>query len=294
MMGEEIRYRRVRKMEDVSPSTRRRMGAICAALEVQLPDDSAATQIRLLLSAASASQIVDDTQHVLQAIVRAAAELQGQRDAAQSTEGTSNALEGDALLELYVRRAAAATRDIEHETSRQAMLLALGIALDDSQMLRTNPLSGALVVRVEDDVARQRRLAVLGNPTMRGRADLAKHFFVSAHATALVGGAAARSAGLAKETSDSRGGTGFSFVDMQANLAGVTFAGAVVSGQLSLDDLEKDFRVDDFLPPQEGLAEGLDATTFARDFGGIGDPRTVAVLKQIQATISELPAYRGK
>src|SRR5947209_6136545 len=60
-------------------------------------------------------------------------------------------LTGDDLTALYCREAAAAAATLPAEHAVPAYLLALGLALDDSLLLRTNPLLGALCRKIESD-----------------------------------------------------------------------------------------------------------------------------------------------
>ena len=69
---------------------------------------------------------------------------------------------------------------------------------------------------------------------MLGRRDLAQHFFLSGYLAAVVGSAAAESAGIAKELADARSGSGFSYVDLAADLAGIAFAERVLRREASL------------------------------------------------------------
>src|SRR5579864_5945426 len=55
---------------------------------------------------------------------------------------------GDELTAHYVRVAAAAARRLPAERQVPAFLVALGIALDDSRILRANPLTAALCRKV--------------------------------------------------------------------------------------------------------------------------------------------------
>src|SRR5439155_12630756 len=104
--------------------------------------------------------------------------------------------------------------------------------------------TAALCRRAESDAERKQRLAVLGAPTMRGRRDLAQHFVVSCALVAVVGESLAEAAGLFKEQQDARpGGSGFSFVDLNADLAGVALAMRLKRGGISLEMLEKSYRV---------------------------------------------------
>ena len=149
---------------------------------------------------------------------------------------------------------------------------------DSAGVLQRTPVSSVIVQRVENEALRRRRLAAVGAPTLYARSDLAKHFFISAHATAVAGGQAAYTAGLAKEMLDARGGSGFSFADMAANRAGIAFANALLTGRVPLEKLAADFRGEDYMPDIEGLPEGLAAKSFAAEYGGPSDPRYLAMI----------------
>src|SRR5262249_35677964 len=115
------------------------------------------------------------------------------------------------------------------------------------------------------------------------------HFAVSCALTEVVGSSLAEAAGLFKEQRDARpGGSGFSFVDLNADLAGVALAMQLKKGRITLETLEKKYRVGDFLPDHTGLREGLSAAQFARDYGDVNDQRFRAELEKIRKRIAAL------
>jgi len=198
-------------------------------------------------------------------------------------------LDGDDLTERYVRAAAEAARKLPAEQTTSAFLLGIGIALDDSMILRKNPLTRALCRRAESDAERTQRLAVLGSPTMRGRRDLAQHFVVSCALVEVVGESLAEAAGLFKEQQDAQpGGSGFSFADLNADLSGVALATRLKKGKLSLERLEKQYHVADYLPDHARLREGLSAAQFARDYGDVNDRRFRVELERLRKGIAAL------
>ena len=164
------------------------------------------------------------------------------------TAATAYRVDGDELTEFYVRRAAAAARQLPPSIAAKAFLVGLGVALDGSPMPPKTPGASTLLEQIEPRSARAARLASLGAPTMHGRRDLAQHFAVSAALAVLVGPQAAEQVGVAKEISDSRGGSGFSFSDLLADIAGIEFASAIVTGRLPLSRVESGFFAQDFLP----------------------------------------------
>jgi hypothetical protein len=296
LLAEEIRERGLRNLSDVSAPTRRRMAEIYAALNPSLPDDPATSHYLRLIAAAGARPVIDDTRHILGQIVRVAKVHRLLRERA-AEEGAAtpdvDVPKGDQLLEFYVRQAALAAKQVRRDTAPQALLLALGIALDDEGALRKLPVAGSIAAHLEGETKRAERIVAIGQPTMRGRPDLAKHFFVSAHLVALTGSQPARGAGFAKELLDAHGGSGFSFRDMAANRAGIVFAHALLSGRLSIDDVAKRFTVDAFLPPVDDLRDDMGAAELYRDFGGVGDERLTSELSRIEARIMALPIYQA-
>jgi hypothetical protein len=293
LLGQEIRKRRIGEFDDIMPATRRRMREIYTAIDPTLPDDPAAKQYLQLVASAGARPVVEDAEKILLQMARVAKVQQKLNQQAGEPGGNGSIVEGDKLLELYVRQAALAAKQVRRENGPQALVLALGVAFDDAGLLRTLPIANGVVPHIEGEGQRRERLAAFGKPTMRGRGDLAKHFFVSAHLVALSGAGPARSAGLIKEILDSHGGSGFSFADMAANRAGIVFANAVLTGRLSLDDVAQRFTVDAFLPPVDGLREQLGAKEFAEGFGGVGGDRLAAELNGIEARILALPVYQN-
>src|SRR5690606_26171107 len=151
--------------------------------EVALPQDRAAEQMVKLVGMAGSPPLIEDTQRVLQMLVRTA--KSNQLRAARSTataEEENYSLDapvgtGDELTSLYVSQAAFSAQQVRPANIQKSLLLALGIFIDDSQWLRKFPSTTKFITSVEDEQQRQERLNVVGKPTMREREDLAKHFF---------------------------------------------------------------------------------------------------------------------
>ncbi|MGH7171060.1 MAG: hypothetical protein ACRELG_12345 [Gemmataceae bacterium] len=237
-------------------------------------------------------KLAANAQAVLAAIVKAASE--NHRLPERNAPGARAPLRrsGDDLTVYYVRAAASAARRLPEKEAASAFLLALGIALDESSLLRSNLLTRGLWRKVEPDDARKRRLAVLGSPTLHGRHDLAQHFSVSAALTAAAGPQAAESAGLLKEMLDARGGSGFSFADLSADFAGIAFARRLLDKPSRLADLAKAFRIGDYALAPRGLPEGLTAKQFEKRYGSLKDERFQRLQTDIRKRIEALPGYR--
>jgi hypothetical protein len=158
---------------------------------------------------------------------------------------------------MYLQRAASVAQRLPSSVATQAFLLGLGIGLDDSDTLLRDSCTTDFSRQVERPAERRARQAALGGPTIRGRRDWARHFFLSAYLTVLVGGPAAESAGVAKELADSRTPSGLSYRDLAANAAGVHFAEQLLNGRLPLEQVAAGFSVRELMPDVADLPEGI-------------------------------------
>jgi len=130
--------------------------------------------------------------------------------------------------------------------------------------------------------------------TLRGRGDLAQHFIVSAAIAAFAGSPLADAIGLYKELDDSRGGSGFSFVDLAADRSGTIF------GQLGSGDRVADLQrrgaalagESAIIPDIAGLPEDMTEAEFKRRFGGVGAPPYQAMLAEIERRVAACALYR--
>ncbi len=302
MVGEDMRLHGVRDIRKLSKPTVARLRQIYGVLKLALPNDPAARQYLRILNWKStpkaiakaspqrSSPLTQETRKILGHLLVVAQQHQAGVAVEPSQEGGSE-LTGDELTNLYVRQAAQEASRLRSTNARRAMLLALGIFMDDTSTLRATPGIGNFIRSVESEEQREMRLESIGKPTMRERSDLTKHFFVSAHLVVVGGKQATLGAGLAKEIADSQGGTGFSFVDMAANRAGIVFAERVLAGDLPLSDLSHRFHVDDYLPTLRGLEEGLMTADLTKNYGGKGQPTLDEMLAQIEERVQNLPAY---
>jgi len=229
---------------------------------------------------------LSDREAAIYAVVRAVTAT------AKELAGDPKRPKNDALTVEYVRAAASAAYNQDDDHRAAAFLIGLGMALDDSTILRANPLTKDMCERIEDAAERKDRLAVLGTPTVRGRRDLCQHFVVSAALVQLVGTQSAEFAGLSKELSDMKGASGFSFVDLSADYAGVAFAKEVAADPPRLAKLKANFTVSDWVPKFDGLREGMPEAKFKADFGGPSDERFKKVVADIRQRVAELPAHK--
>jgi hypothetical protein len=293
LFGEEIRRRNVKQLAELSADTRRRLRQIYVQLSQSLPDDPAGMHFVQLMGSATTAPLAGPARQVLQSIVRAAV---ANRALPEATSGLGADMPtrktNDALTEHYVRQAARTATGLSDDVAARAFLVALGVALDDSDLLAKIPGAGGLYRGVEMPDERLIRLSVIGEPALRGRRDLAQHFFVSCYLAATMGAEAANAAGVAKELVDANTTSGFSFADLAADRAGVRFAEGVMARRFPLRLLGQAFSVSAFMPELKDLPEGLSATDVASQFGSPDDPRFQKRLFEIDQRIQSLPAYR--
>lgn len=210
-------------------------------------------------------------------------------DAAEANQRMFNGrMLEDQLADQYVRRAAEAA---VRAKSTRGFLIALGVAVDESSMLRRNPLIRPFLMQIESDVERQRRLRALGKPSLRKRNDWLMHYWISAALTAHAGPEIAEQFGLAKELMDSRGTSGFSFADLAADYAGIALARALLAnddnGLARLKLMATDFRGSDYLPAIEDLEDGLPAARFEQKYGGLRDERFLTLRDSIKLRVEK-------
>jgi len=297
LVASELRTGTVGSFGQLSDHTKQRLRGVYAEMAESLPnDESLAHGIKLLESAAPdrpapiklPASTVTAARAVVEAI-REAAEENHRRPDGSSEQAGAGRLTGDELTAYYFRRAAAVAGSARPESAADGYLLGLAIGLDNSPMLRDDPLTGALAREVESEEARRQRLAVLGRPTMRGRYDVTQHFTLACGLTVLLGPEAAEQAGRMREWMDSRRGDGFSFVHLLAHLSGSAFAERMRSGAVGLPTLAESFRVEDHLPSLHDLDEGLTWRAFLLQFGSLQDERFHRRITTIRERIGAPP-----
>ncbi|MGW8256651.1 MAG: M12 family metallo-peptidase [Thermoguttaceae bacterium] len=269
---------------------RRQLQRIYLALENGIPEDPASRQyigmlhLRTRLADPSPQkppELVVATQDVVQAVV----------SAAKVNRTAFIRLKGDSMTEYYIGRAAAAAIKHPSPVARRAFLLGIGIALNDEKLWPSASKISALQEKIENPDARDSRLSVLGKITMRGRSDLARHFALSCALTVELGPSLAEKASLAKEIYDAHGGSGFSFVDLMADMAGVSFAKKICEGKIPLQKVAKNFNIPDFLPDYSELEEGLSWDEFTEKYKSVNNKNYLEVRAKIQERIDSMPGF---
>jgi hypothetical protein len=301
VVADELRKRPLVHLGQLSPAAKDRIRKAYQSLAAALPKDPAAPRYLAMLDQsfglAGASPehiraVIVGARIVVLAVTEAAASNRRLPEKTAGNAGGAVRLSGDKLTEMYVRQAAVAARQLPHDVAGDALLMGLGAALDDSPSLPGIPIVRVVVQQIESASERTARIAVLGTPTMRGRHDSAQHFAILAMLAAHLGPQFAEAAGVGKEISDSRSGSGFSFADLSADLAGIQFAGAVQDGRISLTRLETGFLVRDFLPDPSGLKEEIAWDDFVQSYGFPPDARFARERETLRGQILALPGYK--
>jgi hypothetical protein len=202
--------------------------------------------------------------------------------------------EGDEGFLRLLQIAFAYAEDNSHGTDavlpNRAAILALGKILGEDKVARVGGREIDLGESEKRNALRQRML-------LSGRNDLPRHFWVSAALTVLSDAPRARTVGLSKELMDSTaGGSGFSFVDMAANNAGIRLAVVATRNSNSAHELQARIRQgverDDLFPAIDGLPEKISRDDLQSDFGGIGGAETQRLLNEIDRRIAVLRLYQ--
>ncbi len=284
LVVEEMRNRPVPSLADLSPKNRQRLADIYAEISRALPDDPGVALAQKVIASIG---VVEPTSPLARGVRDVLLSLIQDVDGAQHN-GTT-----DELTNAFVRRAALTAAGLPDDVSRHAFLLSLGLVLDDTATLGRHPeLQGALQAVQSDprkwNLVKQRA----GRLTMQSRHDLAQHFWVSAALADLAGEQLALAAGVTKELKDANGGSGFSFADLAADIAGVETAMHVLSSKVRLEHLAKEFRVDDFMIRPMGLPEGLSSAEFLRKYGTVSGSVYRQEESRLRTRILSLPGLR--
>jgi len=214
-------------------------------------------------------------------------------------------IDGTAVTRRYCALAGAQRRTPATQFATQVRRAFIGAATPaDNQagfvalaMLLVDEKAGELANAARANVDRCRIAAPV--VTLHGRADLPKHWSLSA-ALAVGGGAQlAQALGEWKELADSLSPqsefavgdpTGFSFVDIGADRAGFRTATSATEPDRAADRAARlRAATDDSLLPAIILRqpEGLTEAQFTRAYGSIGDPRFTATVERIDAMLGE-------
>jgi hypothetical protein len=298
LVTEEMSRRDVHALRQLDLRARQHLACVYGELDRALPKDDAARRMKAMLGPVGdepqpkAPAYATGAKRVLAAIVKYA---EHNASLPEKAENGPSRLAGDELTEAYLRVAAAAAAKVSPANAAKAFTIGTALAFDRSNLLRGNALVDAALGSVENAGEKRKRLAVIGKPTVYGREDLLMHFTVSAALTATLNEQLAESAGMLKELRDAQeGGSGFSFADLSADLAGIEFANKLQADPAALAKLADGFPVADHWPSIEGLPEALTTSEFVTQFGSPSDERFQKLKAEIEDRIKNLRGFAAK
>lgn len=135
--------------------------------------------------------------------------------------------------------------------------------------------------------------------TLARRPDLQQHFVYSAAIQLLTSRDVSNTVGEAKELLDSiKGGSGFSFVDLLADRAGVRFAMIATASPESARAVQQFFREQrqesEIFPSKARLPEGLSQQLFEQHFQSVDSVVYQQMVQEIDRRLDALPLYQIK
>ncbi|ALZ75921.1 hypothetical protein [Rheinheimera sp. F8] len=136
--------------------------------------------------------------------------------------------------------------------------------------------------------------------TLARRPDLQQHFVYSASLHVLGNQRLSSAVGEAKELLDSlNGGSGFSFVDLLADRAGIRFARLAVASAQSARAVQQFFTLQDrteqeLFPNKSRLPEGLPQAMFEQQYQSIDSAVYQQMVAEIDRRLNALPLYQIK
>lgn len=189
------------------------------------------------------------------------------------------------LLQALFDEAAMRSPGGDAAAENRMLLLVMGTVLRRTDILR--------VIGGDDDALGRRHRYVKW--TLHRRNDLALHFAISAAVAASGTTALADAVGIIKELYDADVGSGFSFVDLLADRAGVELARAATgerAGHVQHFMRSGAMSESDFMPAIHSLPESLMAIAFKTRYHNLDDVRYKVVKDDINQRISELNLHQ--
>ena len=191
----------------------------------------------------------------------------------------------------YLREGMARARE-QSTTSDEAVLHNKAVILALATLVghhRVGNLVGDIQPRA-DKALKPRAPAIL-----KQRNDLARHFIISAALELLSEQGMSLAIGEFKELMDrGAGGTGYSFVDLAADMAGTEFAKTATHPEYAMriqNDLARVQSDNDIMPDISGLPEGLTKQVFTQRYGQVDSERYISEVDEIKRRISTIPLY---
>lgn len=153
---------------------------------------------------------------------------------------------------------------------------------------------GDVIVREKEQLVVRNRLR--RHTTLQNRPDLQKHFIYSMALQLFSSHGASDAIGEFKEFLDTnKGGSGFSFADLQADRAGTRLAMIVTKSEAQAKRAQTILALvtdDQLLPSIEGLQEGLNEDSFEKKFKDVKSKDYQQTLTEIDNRLKSLPVYQ--
>lgn len=131
--------------------------------------------------------------------------------------------------------------------------------------------------------------------TLHGRNDLARHFIISAAFQLLSEEGVSLAIGEFKELMDrGQGGSGYSFVDLAADMAGAEFAKVAIDparAKQTQTDIARIQTESQIIPPILDLPEGLSKEVFTLKYERVDSEQYVKEVEKIRQRLGETPMY---
>ena len=192
----------------------------------------------------------------------------------------------------YLREGMARARE-QSRTSEDALLHNKAVILALAVYVGHHGV-GNLVGDIQPDpnkALKPRRGAVLHN-----RNDLARHFIISAALELLSEQGMSLAIGEFKELMDrGKGGSGYSFVDLAADMSGTEFARVATEPSTALRVQNAVARIQselEIIPPIDGLPEGLSKQAFTEQYQRVDSEAYLKEVKEIKRRMGLLPLYQ--
>jgi len=200
------------------------------------------------------------------------------------TETQGSDLTCASLISAIFRVAAERSMDADPVSENRAAVLVLAAYMNGTDLTDLAPEARNWAT------PERRRLRI------QGRRDFVRHFATSAALAVTGGDAVSNVVGLSKEIDDADGGSGFSFMDLTADMAGTRFGKNAVQDRASAYQLQQRIAagIDDLalIPDVTGLEEKLTEAEFNQRYGGVGGERYQAAVADIESRIARSPLYR--
>lgn len=189
------------------------------------------------------------------------------------------------IFELAHKRSTDQTAHIENEAAIMALAVFAGHHRFANLIGDVQPIPGKVVLPY-------------AKPNLKNRVDLNQHFIFSAAIKILSEQGFSTAIGEFKELMDrGQGGSGYSFVDLAADFAGVEFAISATSIQSARElqiILAGKTDENNFFPNIIGLPEGLSKARFEQTFKQVDSPQYLKMVEKINSRIAELPIHQTR